>query len=91
MHASLKCPKCPGAMQERSFYRFQDVLLYILLYAGVATGTIIAFHVRNVGWIAGPAVIIMALWCGLRVRGARVCGRCGHTEVFRHFGQDPGH
>ncbi len=74
-------------MRERTFYRFPDLLLYCLLYAGIAAGVTLAFQVSGIGWIIGPAVIIVALWCGLRVRGARVCGKCGHTEVFRHFGQ----
>jgi hypothetical protein len=87
MSSIRKCPKCPGEMQEQTFYRFPDLLLFCLLYAGIAAGVVIAFQVRSLGWFLGPAVIIVALWCGLRVRGARVCGQCGLTEVFRHFGQ----
>ncbi len=82
-----RCPECRGEMQERTFYRLRDLLLYCLLYAGIAAGVALAFQVRSIGWIAGPAVIIVALWCGLRVRGAWVCRQCGHAEVFRHFGQ----
>jgi hypothetical protein len=69
------------------FYRPLDLLRYCLLYAGVAAGAALAFQVRSIGWIVGPAVIILALWCGLRACGAWVCGDCGHSEVFRHFGQ----
>jgi len=87
MHSIHKCPNCPGEMHERTFHRPLDLLLYCLLYAGVAGGAALAFQVRSIGWIAGPAVIIAALWCGLRVTGAWVCEDCGHCEVFRHFGQ----
>ena len=87
MHAIKKCPKCLGEMQERTFYRLSDLLLYCLLYAGIAAGVALAFQVTGIGWIIGPGVIIVALWCGLRVRGAWVCGQCGQSEVFRHFGQ----
>jgi hypothetical protein len=88
MHAIEKCPKCLGGMQERTFYRYTDLLCYCLLYAGIAAGVALAFQSGSIGWIIGPAVIIVALWCGLRVRGARVCGQCGHSKVFRHFGQE---
>lgn len=88
MHAINKCPKCTGEMQERTFYRLSDLLLYCLLYAGVAVGVALAFQVRSIGWIIGPAAVIVALWCGLRVRGACTCGQCGYTVVFRHFGQE---
>ena len=88
MHSTMKCPKCPGEMQEHTFHRFSDLLLYCLLYAGVAAGAAVAFQFRSTGWIVGPALIIVALWCGLRVRGSRVCTECGHSEVFRHFGQE---
>jgi hypothetical protein len=74
-------------MQERTFCGLSDLLLYCLLYAGIAVGVAFAFQVTGIGWIIGPGVIIMALWCGLRVRGAWVCGQCGHRKVFRHFGQ----
>jgi len=87
MYSLKKCPKCLGEMQERTFHRFSDLLLYCLLYAGIAAGVVIAFQFKGIGWIAGPPVIVVALWCGLRVRGARICRQCGHTEVFRHFGQ----
>jgi len=87
MRSLRKCPNCLGGMQERTFHRFSDLLLYCLLYAGIAAGVALAFQIRSIGWIIGPAVIIVALWCGLRVRGVRVCEQCGHTEVFRHFGQ----
>jgi len=88
MQSLMKCPKCLGNMQERTFYRFSDLLLYFLLYAGIAAGVALAFQVRSIGWIIGPALIIVALWCGLRVRGVRLCRQCGHAEVFRHFGQE---
>jgi hypothetical protein len=87
MRSVNNCPKCKGDMQEHTFQRISELLLYCLLYAGIAAGVAIAFQVRSVGWIVGPAVIIVALWCGLRVCGVRVCGQCGHSEVFRHFGQ----
>jgi hypothetical protein len=87
MHSIRRCPKCLGEIRERTFYRLADLLLYCLLYAGIAAGVALAFQVRSIGWIIGPAMIIVALWCGLRVRGARVCLQCGHCEVFRHFGQ----
>lgn len=88
MRSINTCPKCQGEMQERTFQRFSDLLLYCLLYAGIAAGVTLAFQVRGIGWIIGPAAIIVALWCGLRVRGARVCGQCGHRESFCHFGQE---
>ena len=75
-------------MQERIFHRLSDLLLYCMLYSGIAAGVVIAFQIPVTGWIIGPAVIILALWCGLHVRGARVCVQCGHPEVFLHFGQD---
>ena len=75
-------------MQERLFRGYSDMLLYGLLYAGVAAGVALAFSTPVAGWVIGPAVIVLALWCGLRVRGARLCRQCGHSEVFRHFGQD---
>jgi hypothetical protein len=87
MRSINKCPKCLREMQERIFHRFSDLLLYCLLYAGIAAGVILAFQITSIGWIIGPGVIILALWCGLRVRGAWVCGQCGQSEVFRHFGQ----
>ena len=87
MQSINKCPKCLGEMQERTFHRFSDLLLYCLLYAGIAAGVALAFQVSSIGWIIGPGAVIVALWCGLRVRGAWVCGQCGHSEVFRHFGQ----
>jgi hypothetical protein len=88
MHSMTRCPKCCGEIQERTFYRLADVLLYCLLYAGTAAGVALAFQVRSIGWILGPAAVIMALWCGLRVRGAWVCEQCGYTVKFRHFGQE---
>jgi len=87
MQSLKKCPKCLGQMRERTFHRVTDLVLYCLLYAGIAAGVMLAFQVRNIGWVVGPAVIVVALWCGLRVRGDRVCEQCGHSEVFRHFGQ----
>ena len=88
MRSIKKCRQCQEQMQERTFHRPIDLLLYCLLYAGVAAGALIAFQLPDIGWIIGPAVIIVALWCGLRVRGAWVCGKCGNTEVFQHFGQE---
>jgi len=87
MHSPGKCPRCSGEMQERTFHSLSDLLLYCLMYLGIAAGVAIAFQVRTLGWIAGPGVIIVALWCGLRVRGAWVCGQCGYREEFLHFGQ----
>ena len=87
MHSMTRCPKCLGEIQERTFFRYSDLLLYCLLYAGTAAGVALAFQLETLGWILGPAVIIVALWCGLRVRGVRVCLQCGRQEVFRHFGQ----
>ena len=87
MHSVIRCPKCLGEIRERTFYRRADLLLYCALYAGIAAGVALAFQVNSIGWIIGPAVINVTLWCGLRVRGARVCARCGHRVVFRHFGQ----
>lgn len=88
MRSSRQCPECRGAMQERLFRGYPDMLLYGLLYAGVAAGVALAFYAPVAGWVIGPVVIVLALWCGLRVRGARVCRQCGYREVFRHFGQD---
>jgi hypothetical protein len=87
MHSTTRCPKCLGEIRERTFYRLVDLLLYCVLYAGIAAGVALAFQLESIGWILGPAVILVALWCGLRVRGARVCMHCDNCEVFRHFGQ----
>ena len=72
MRSINKCPKCLGEMQERTFHQFSDLLLYCLLYAGIAAGVALAFQVSSIGWIIGPGAIIVALWCGLRERGAWV-------------------
>jgi len=90
MHTRKKCPECQGEMQERTFHRGSDLLLYCLMYAGIAAGVAIAFQIRSVGWIVGPGVIIVALWCGLHVQGARICQTCGYSEEFLHFGQRQG-
>jgi methyl coenzyme M reductase subunit C len=73
-------------MQEHTFHRFSDLLLYCRLCAGIAAGVALASS-GVLAWIIAPAVIIVSLWSGLRVRGASVCEQCGHTKVFRHFGQ----
>jgi len=90
MHSRKKCPVCLGNMQERTFHRTSDLLLYCLMYAGIAAGVAIAFQPGGIGWIVGPGLIVVALWCGLHVHGARVCGQCGHREEFLHFGQERG-
>lgn len=88
MNSSKRCPKCLGEMHERMFHDFLDLLLYCLLFAGIAAGVVLVFHIPGIGWVCGPVVIVLALWSGLHVRGAWLCDRCGYTEVFLHFGLD---
>lgn len=86
MLAAKRCPKCLGEMHERMFHSIRDLLLYCLLFAGIGAGVVLIFHVPGIGWIIGPALIVLALWSGLQVRGEWLCDHCGHAEVFLHFG-----